>query len=241
MMGRRIAAWGVHLFTASGSVLSLLALNAAFAHERRAALSWMALAMAVDSFDGMLARIVGVKAVLPGFDGELLDNILDYLGYVVVPAVLVLTSSLAPAGGRLPLACLILLASAYQFCQRDAKTADHFFKGFPCFWNVVVFYMFFVPTGPGVNALVLVVLCAGVFVPLKWAYPSRMPALRAPLLALTILWGASIAALLATYPEPPVALLVASLAYLPVYASFSLWLSIRGRAPATESEGTPAP
>lgn len=241
MTSRRIAAWGVHLLTASGSVLSLLAMAAGFAHEWHAALAWMTLAMVVDSFDGMLARAVGVRTVLPRFDGELLDNILDYLGYVVVPSVLVLEAELVPPSTRLAAAALVLLVSAYQFCQRDAKTGDHFFKGFPCFWNVAVFYMFLVPTGPILNLAILIVLAAGVFVPFKWAYPSRTQRLRGPALGLTLLWGASVAALLATYPDPPAALLGASLAYVPAYVAISLWASLGSQGPEEASAGRPSP
>lgn len=243
MRGHRIAAWGVHLLTASGAVLSLLALEATTRQDWWEALVWMALAMVVDSVDGTLARLARVRTVLPAFDGALLDSILDYLGYVVVPAILVVRAGLVPPGARVPVAAAILVASAYQFCHRDAKTEDHFFRGFPCFWNVVVFYMFFVPVVAPANLVILCLLCALVFVPVKWAYPSRMLRLRAPMLALTILWGVSIAGLLAGYPHPPPTLLAASLAYPIVYTAVSLWLSLRpapGRRRPERRPGAPA-
>lgn len=231
MSPRVIAAWGVHLLTASGAVLSLMALDATWRRDWHAALVWMALAMVVDSFDGTLARLAHVRTVLPAFDGAMLDNILDYLGYVVVPAMLVAEADLVPAPVRLPLAGLILVASAYQFCQRDAKTDDHFFKGFPCFWNVAVLYMFLVPLDPRVNAAALAGLCVGVFVPLRWAYPSRMTRLRGPTMTLTLLWGVGVAVMLATYPSPPRTLVLASFGYLVYYAAVSLWLSLRSPEP----------
>ena len=130
-MRRTIAAWAVHLLTASGAIWGVLALDSVARDDARWALLWMVVAMTVDSFDGMLARAVGVKKVLPGFDGTLLDATLDYLNYAVVPAYFVWRMELVPVALGLPMAVAILLASAYQFCQAGAKTSDHFFKGFP--------------------------------------------------------------------------------------------------------------
>ncbi len=224
--GRRLAAWGVHLLTATGAVWGFIALGAIALLDWQMALVMMALAMAVDSFDGILARIVRVHDATPGFDGALLDNIVDYLNYVVVPAFFLWRSWLVPQDTHLGTAMLVLLVSTYQFCQRDAKTADQFFRGFPCFWNVAVFYMVFARLDPAWNLAILVALCLGVFVPIKWAYPSRMLRWRAPTLALTLLWGISIVALLVAYPSPPDWLLWASISYLGYYASISLYLSV---------------
>ncbi len=136
---RKSLAMGVHLFTATGAIWGLLALIAVFHHEWRQAILWMILAMLVDGFDGMLARWAKVKTYAAHIDGELLDNILDYLNYVVVPALFLLEADFLPAGWRWIGAFAILLTSAYQFTQVDAKTDesnDYFFKGFPSYWNV---------------------------------------------------------------------------------------------------------
>lgn len=225
MLPRTFAAWSVHAFTATGAVLSLLSLTAVMRQDWPAALGWMLGAMLVDSVDGFLARAVGVRTVLPGFDGALLDNIVDYLGYVVVPAVIVLRAGLVPAGTETIAAAGMLLASAYQFCQRDAKTEDHFFKGFPSFWNIAVLYLFFLPTPAEGNLALLALLALGAFVPARWAYPSRMSRLRGITLALTGLWGVSLAGLVLTYPDPPSWLLGVSLSYVVYYVGASLWLS----------------
>ncbi len=224
-MGRTIAAWAVHALTASGAIWGLLALDAVARDEARLALIWMVAAMAVDSFDGMLARAVGVKKVLPGFDGALLDNTLDYLNYAVVPAYFVWRMELVPTTLGLPMAAAILLASAYQFCQAGAKTSDHFFKGFPSFWNVAVFYMYLAGVDVRVNMAILVLLCVGVFVPLKWAYPSRMLEMRTLTLTVTMLWGVSVIAILIQYPDPAPWLFWLSLSYVGFYAAVSVYLT----------------
>ncbi|HJO03607.1 MAG TPA: hypothetical protein QGG47_06520 [Acidobacteriota bacterium] len=224
-MRRTIAAWAVHLLTASGAIWGLLALDSVARDDARWALLWMALAMAVDSFDGMLARAVGVKKVLPGFDGTLLDATLDYLNYAVVPAYFVWRMELVPVTLGLPMAAAILLASAYQFCQAGAKTSDHFFKGFPSFWNVAVFYLFFARIDGRANMAILVILCVGVFVPLKWAYPSRMLEMRTLTMSVTMLWGASVVAMLIQYPDPASWLFWLSLSYVGFYAAVSVYLT----------------
>lgn len=225
--GRRLAAWGVHLFTASGLVWGFYALAAATLGDWQVVFVMMTLAMVVDSFDGFLARAVRVDEVTPDFDGALLDNIVDFLNYVVVPAFIVWRSSLVPQGTHLEIALAILLVSGYQFCHRDAKTADHFFRGFPSFWNVAVFYLFLLQLAPARNLAILWVLALSVFVPVKWAYPSRMLRLRRLTLLLTMAWGASVVALVTIYPAPaPRWLLFGSLAYLGYYALVSLYLSV---------------
>ena len=140
-VSRRLAGMAVHLYTASGSVLALLIVIAAFDGNAVTAL-WIGLvALVVDGTDGMLARHLRVKETIPWFDGARLDDIVDYLTYVFAPMVLLWTTG--PAAGRPTgwvLAALPLLASSYQFCRVDAKTDDHFFLGFPSYWNVVAFY-----------------------------------------------------------------------------------------------------
>ncbi len=224
-----ILAWLTHLITASGAVWGLLALRAISRHDFIAAFWFMAAAVIVDAADGTLARRVNIKQTIPQIDGALLDNIVDYLNYTIVPAYFVLESNLVSAPLRLPLAALIALTSAYQFTQADAKTADHFFKGFPSYWNVVVFYMFLWSLSPTANAITLVVFGALIFVPIKYVYPSRMDflthqrGLRRLMLTITILWGAASVALLWIYPQtsPPVTTFM--LAYVLVYVLISLY------------------
>lgn len=231
--GRQAAAWGVHLFTASGGVASLLAMLAIGDGRWHAALVWMAAAMVVDSFDGMLARSVDAGRVLPHFDGALLDNMVDYLGYVAVPAYFLVESRLLPADTALPAAAAVLLASSYQFAHHEAKTADHFFTGFPSFWNVAVLYLYYGGLAPGINLAVIGLLALGVFLPLRWLYPSRMTRFRGPTLAVTLAWGASVAAILVLDPPAGSTLVAASAAYVAFYVVVSLWLG--GPAPGSDS------
>ena len=219
-------AWAVHVFTASGALWALLALIAIGRQEWGVAFGWMTVALAVDAFDGMLARAARVKEVLPGFDGVLLDNMLDYLNYVVVPAFLIYEAQLLPARFAAAGAAAVCLASAYQFCQTDAKTDDHFFKGFPSYWNVLAFYLFVGGLDARLNLAILALFAVLVFVPLRWIYPSRMPRFRSITIAATCGWGGLCIAMLIQFPEPDVWLLTGSLAYIAYYVAMSLYLTV---------------
>ncbi len=215
-------AWGVHLFTASGAVVGALALLAVHAGDLRAAALWMLLAMAIDSLDGTLARAVGVGEVIPRFDGRRLDDIVDYLNYVIVPCVFL------AAGGLLPhwsAATLPILASAYGFSQVDAKTEDDFFLGFPSYWNVIAIYAWLLEVPPPLLAGIVTVFALLVFVPVKYVYPSKMRAFKRTTYALT---AAAAAALIwcTLEPERARALRVPELTllYPGWYVGVSLWL-----------------
>ena len=139
--GARAAAVAVHVYTASGMVLALLMVHFSYEGDVEAVLWLFLAAMVVDGTDGLLARRLHVKTVVPTFDGALLDNIVDYITYAFAPMVLLWANGYLPDGavGGV-VAAIPLLASCYQFCRTDAKTEDHFFLGFPSYWNVVAFY-----------------------------------------------------------------------------------------------------
>jgi phosphatidylcholine synthase len=224
--GRRLLAWAVHAFTASGAVVALLALEATARGAWREALLWMALGILIDALDGPLARLLEVKRLAPRVDGALLDNLVDYLSFVAVPAFFLLRSGLV-AGGLLGPAA-ICVASAYQFAQADAKTPDHFFKGFPSYWNVLALYLYVFDTPPAWNLALVLLLAVLAFVPIRYIYPSRTVELRRTTLVLGTLWAASLAATLLLLPDAPRWLPLASLGYVAYYVVASLWLQRAG-------------
>ncbi|NEK57492.1 CDP-diacylglycerol O-phosphatidyltransferase [Geodermatophilus sabuli] len=226
--GLRLAGAAVHLYTASGTVLGLLIVLAAFDGDAVLAL-WLGLAaLVVDGTDGMLARWARVKETIPWFDGARLDDIVDYLTYVFAPVVLLWTTGSLPDGALgWAVAALPLLASSYQFCRIDAKTDDHTFLGFPSYWNVVAFYAVVLDTGPAVTAAFVVLFSVLVFVPVRYLYPSRALALRRTSLVLTAAWFVSYAVLLVQMPDPDPVLAVLSLGYLGYYLAVSGWLTAR--------------
>ncbi len=227
-MSRVLAAWGVHLYTALGAALGFFALDAITHGDYRLAFIWMAAATVIDCTDGTLARRARVKEVLPHFDGSKLDDIVDYLNYVVVPLALAYHAGLLPGGrGGLLLAALPLLASGYGFCQLEAKTADHFFTGFPSYWNIVVFYFYVLGTSIWANAAWVVLFSILVFVPIRYLYPSRNPVARRTTHGLGVVWAACVALLLAQLPAPSRALAWGSLFFPIYYFAVSLHVHFR--------------
>jgi phosphatidylcholine synthase len=217
-----LLAWLAHTYTASGLILAFLATLAVFNHDYRTALFWLAMQIVVDATDGVLARAARVSERIPWFNGAKLDDIVDYLTYVFVPALLVWDASLVAPGWTIVIAGAMLLSSAYGFNRSDAKTADHFFTGFPSYWNIVVFYLLVIGWSQAVNALILLALAMLVFVPVRYIYPSRTPVWRLPTNVLGVIWGVLMLAMLWQYPAVSPGLLLGSF----VFPAYYLVLSI---------------
>ena len=227
MTVRVLRAWCVHLYTALGVVVAFLSILAIENADFRQAFWLMSLAVAIDATDGTLARAARVKELIPWFDGDRLEDITDYLNYVIVPCLFLLRAELLPPQDARWLAALPLVASAYGFCQRDAKTADYFFLGFPSYWNIVAFYLYVLKTPLWINAFFIIILSILIFVPVRYIYPSRSPRFRTQTNLLGVLWGVALLLIIYRLPEPSATLVFASLAYPAYYISLSLWLELR--------------
>jgi phosphatidylcholine synthase len=220
-------AWLVHLYTASGALAAFFGTLAVFSGDYRAALLWMVAATVVDATDGLLARKARVKERLPTFDGARLDDIVDYLTFVFLPALFLYRSGALPDGWGGGLASVVLLSSAYGFAAADAKTNDHFFTGFPSYWNIVALYLHIAALPPVVNAMILLVLSALVFWRVGYVYPSRTPTLRGLTLALGACWTAVVIAMILMIPRVPPALFAVSFAFPVYYTALSFALHVR--------------
>ncbi len=190
---RLAGAAAVHVLTATGGVLGLLALLSACDGHWAMSFAWLGAALIVDGIDGPLARMVDVKRMLPRFSGEELDHLVDYLTYVTVPAFMVARAEIMPESLRLPLAALIMLVSLYHFSDAESKTADGYFVGFPAIWNVVVLYCFVLDLPPAVSTSVIAICALFTFIPLCWVHPMRVRRLRPLTLAVVLGWGAAAA------------------------------------------------
>lgn len=219
-----IAAWLVHLYTASGVVLAFLAARSIIEYDYRTAFFWLYLQVVVDATDGLLARRARVSERLPWFSGAKLDDLVDYLTYVFVPSLFVWRGLIVPDAWTLPVASVMLLSSAYGFSRTDSKTADHFFTGFPSYWNIVVFYLLLAKWPSEANAAILVALAALVFVPVKFVYPSRTPVWRLATNSLGSIWAAFMLLMLWQYPAVSRLTFYASLVFPAYYALLSLSL-----------------
>lgn len=244
----RCLAWLVHAYTALGLVCAaaIFVLIVRGGDESfRAAFALMTVATAIDATDGWLARAVRVKAVLPGFDGSKLDDLTDFVTYTCLPLALLWRAGvLPPAWQGWLLAPLI--ASAYGFCQTQAKTADHYFLGFPSYWNIVALYVYLLRMpAPGTLALLLS-LAVLTFIPSRYLYPSRAGGRWSTLTnVLGCLWFLELVQILRSWTATPRWLVVASLVFPAYYMLLSWVISIRmwrlrprakGRRPKAGSE-----
>jgi len=223
----RIAAASVHLLTATGAVLALLALRAAHAGDWQMMFVWLGVALVVDAIDGPLARHVDVKTVLPRFSGERLDLIVDYLTYCAIPAFVLTETDLLPPAFRLPAAIAILLSSLFHVADLNSKTEEGYFVGFPATWNIVLLYLFALWPEPFVSLGIVFVLVLLTFVPILSVHPFRVARLRLLTGFVTAVWAGAAAFAIAN-PFPSAlwvqVLLIVTAAY---FASVGLWRSLR--------------
>jgi phosphatidylcholine synthase len=226
-----VAAWLVHLYTASGLVLAFLATLAVIEGDYRSAFLYLWLQVAVDSTDGWLARRARVSERTPGFSGKTLDDLVDFLTFVFVPALAVWRGGMVPAGWATPVCGAMLLSSGFGFSQVNAKTPDHYFTGFPSYWNIVVLYLFVLEMPAQINTFVLIACAVLVFVPIRYVYPSRSSVLPILTNALGAAWAAAVLAFLWRYPDGSKGLVLVSLLFPIYYIALSLFLQFR-RMPA---------
>jgi phosphatidylcholine synthase len=190
----RAAAFFVHIFTALGAGIALIALLEAVREHWAAMFAWLGAALVVDALDGPIARRLDVVRVVPNWSGEVLDLVVDFVTYVFVPAYAITASGLL-----LPLAAPLLgvgiaVSGALYFADRRMKADDNHFRGFPALWNAAAFYLFLLRWPPALSSLVVAVLIVLTFVPFHVLHPIRVVRLRSLTLSLLALW-----ALLAMY------------------------------------------
>lgn len=194
---RQIAAWLLHVLTASGAVLGFTALEAAMRADAPMTFLWLGLALIVDGVDGPIARALDVERTTPNIDGTALDLVVDYLTYVVAPVAYLTAASAYPAGTGGVFGAFILLTSLYTFARRDMKADSADFRGFPATWNLVAAAFVVTGAAPWTAAAVTIVLGLLTFTNLRAVHPIRVVALRPWTIAATILWLAASAVAIA--------------------------------------------
>jgi phosphatidylcholine synthase len=185
----RAAAFSVHIFTALGAGIALIALLEAVREHWAAMFAWLGAALVVDALDGPIARRLDVMRVVPNWSGEVLDLVVDFVTYVFVPAYAITASGLL-----LPLAAPLLgvgiaVSGALYFADRRMKADDNHFRGFPALWNAAAFYLFLLRWPPALSSLVVAVLIVLTFVPFHVLHPIRVVRLRSLTLSLLALWA----------------------------------------------------
>lgn len=188
-IGPRTAAFAVHVFTACGAACALLALIAAVGADWQTMFVWLGIALVIDGVDGTFARRLHTAELLPRWSGDVLDLVVDIITYVFVPAYAIATSGLLPHALAVPLGALIVITGSLYFADRQMKTTDYYFRGFPALWNVAAFYLFLLKLPPWFCALAVVALAALTFVPFHVVHPIRISHLRAMTIVALIVWA----------------------------------------------------
>jgi phosphatidylcholine synthase len=199
----RAAGLAVHLFTATGAAAALLALYAATERNFSSSFGWLGLAFLIDGIDGALARAARVRVTAPAIDGAVLDLVIDFLTYVVVPIVALWRSDLMPPGVSLWIGLVVTIASALYFADTRMKTGDLWFRGFPATWNVVVLYLFVLRPPWIVSAGILLAATAMMFSPLVFVHPLRVAKHRALTVFMSTAWAAFAVIAVVDRLEPP--------------------------------------
>jgi phosphatidylcholine synthase len=181
-------AFSVHLLTASGAALALMALVAATQGNWQLMFGWLVLALLVDGIDGPLARKVDIKKNAAHWDGALLDLIIDYLTYVFIPAYALIYTGILPGPWGLVAALLVALTGVFYLADVRMKNEDYTFSGFPAVWNMVVLVLLTLNPAPGVTMAVIVALAVAQFFPLKFIHPVRTLRWREINLPMTLAW-----------------------------------------------------
>jgi phosphatidylcholine synthase len=185
----RIRAFAVHIFTACGAALALLALIFATGGQWTAMFFCLGLALVVDGVDGPLAREFKVAEILPRWSGETLDLIVDFTTYVFVPAYAIGASGLLPSLLAIPAGVVVVITGALYFADREMKTPDNYFRGFPAVWNLTAFYLYLLEPPSWLAAAMIVALAALSFAPIKFLHPLRVWHWRVLNIALLAAWA----------------------------------------------------
>jgi phosphatidylcholine synthase len=186
----RALAFSVHVLTASGSALALLALIAAARADWAAMFVALGLALIVDAIDGPLARKLKVAQTLPRWSGATLDLVVDFVTYVFVPAYAIAASGLLPPALAVPAGAAIAISGALYFADQEMKTDDNYFRGFPGVWNLMAFYLLLLQPAPWIAASAVALFVALTFLPLRFVHPLRVAWLRPLSIGLLVLWAA---------------------------------------------------
>jgi phosphatidylcholine synthase len=225
MINRKTAAWLVHLYTALGGVMGMLALFAAASGEINTAFVYLLIALIIDATDGLLARQVRVREALPNFDGAMVDNIIDFLTFIWVPVFIIGSTGMLP---HIIWISVPVLAGLYAYGQVNMKTPDNFFLGFPSYWNFVALYMYWLQPQPVAAVIMLLIPGILTFIPTRYLYPSKNRILARTTWVLASAWLVILGYLL-LHPQPDQRLIWLSL-FFPIYyfaASFYIDFQLR--------------
>ncbi len=183
----------IHVLTVTGILAGMAALVAVLENKPSNAIIWLLIALVIDGVDGPIARRWLTNTPTPRFDGYILDLVIDYVTCVIVPAAFLWQFTLVSHGniGQLAIAAVIG-SSALWFSQTDIESDDHFFRGFPAAWNMVVPTLWVLQAGTEFNIAVTFGLSVLTLSNIEFAHTLKVKKLRVVNVMSTLIWMAAI-------------------------------------------------
>ena len=183
-----ILAWSVHLLTCSGLIAGFLALICVFKNDETSAFLFLGLALLIDAVDGTLARKFKVSIFVKNIDGKMLDSVIDFFNYIIIPSVMIYWFKFVPSPFEIIIPSIILIVSAISYSNNNLMTSDNFYKGFPCIWNILLFYLYLFDLSQVYNLFLISVCILLKFIPMKFIHPLRVNKYRKYSAVFMVLW-----------------------------------------------------
>lgn len=215
--------WLIHIYTGLGIPIAALTIYNCAKGEVKVAFLYMFLAIFIDATDGFIARRFHVSKVLTKFDGSKLDDLVDFLNYVLVPIAMAYFLNIL-SRDNLFLGIIPIIASAYGFSQVSAKTEDGFFVGFPSYWNLVIFYLYLFKFSIFTNSIIVILFSVAVFIPIKYITPFKTKPFAKITDTFCVVWCFNLAAIYSFLPNQPIALIITAILFPTYYILISIYL-----------------
>ncbi len=184
-------AWSVHLLTCSGLIAGFLALICVFKNDEASAFLFLGLALLIDAVDGTLARKFKVSIFVKNIDGKMLDSVIDFFNYIIIPSVMIYWFKFVPSAFEIIIPSIILIVSAISYSNNNLMTSDNFYKGFPCIWNILLFYLYLFDLSQVYNLFMISACILLKFIPIKFVHPLRVNKYRRYSAVFMVLWFVS--------------------------------------------------
>ena len=183
-----LLAWSVHLFTCSGLIAGFLSLICIFKNDQTSAFLLLGLALLIDAVDGTLARKFKVSVFAKNIDGKMLDSVIDFFNYIIIPSIMIYWFKIVPTPFEIVVPSIILIISAISYSNNNLMTSDNFYKGFPCIWNILVFYLYLFDLSQTYNLFLISACILLKFIPIKFIHPLGASKYRRYSAIFMILW-----------------------------------------------------
>ena len=186
-----LLAWSVHLLTCSGLIAGFLALICVFKNDETSAFLFLGLALLIDAVDGTLARKFKISIFVKNIDGKMLDSVIDFFNYIIIPSVMIYWFKFVPSPFEIIIPSIILIVSAISYSNNNLMTSDNFYKGFPCIWNILLFYLYLFDLSQVYNLFLISACILLKFIPIKFIHPLRVNKYRRYSAVFMVLWFVS--------------------------------------------------